>query len=120
MPEIHLAFDPDTGSWPAATGLRPGQSYTIILESPVTIAYGGVSLRICTDKKVLINGANVTLKAGDVVIFSGAVDDGLLEISDIPASELTVECSHQNQSLKGSLAWIGGEPPYPEQVIALS
>jgi hypothetical protein len=36
MPDIHLTLDPDTGGWPPATGLKPGKTYTIILEGAET------------------------------------------------------------------------------------
>jgi hypothetical protein len=32
MPDITLTLDPETGSFPPATGLKPGVNYTIILE----------------------------------------------------------------------------------------
>jgi hypothetical protein len=119
MPDIHLMLDPDTGDWPAATGLKPGKSYTIILEMEEEEAKGGFRLRFCTDRHETVASADITVKAGDEELFSGTVDDGHLEVSDISIVKLSFECTYNGATVKGAIGWTAGEPPFPEQIITL-
>ena len=53
---------------------------------------GGVCVHICTDGFELVKDANVLLKAAGEELFNDTLADGIIEISDIPARDLTIEC----------------------------
>jgi hypothetical protein len=91
-----------------------------VITSPKQENKGGMYLTICSVNNEKILGADIIVKAGDCEIFSGIAGDGTLEIADIPASQLSVECKCQGKTEKREIQWTPGVPPYPEQIIVLS
>jgi hypothetical protein len=79
MPDITLTLDPETGSFPPATGLKPGVNYTIILEVEEPFEFS-ILLQIDVDEPAAKDDELILLDESGTEVEKIAVKD-MVEVS---------------------------------------
>lgn len=81
---------------------------------------GSVSILFFSETDEVIENISVKLTADNEEIFSGEIDEGVLEITDIEESELLLEFEYDGKTIQRKLLWIDGNQSLTEEIITLS
>lgn len=79
--------------------------------------YGGFCIFIRDEHSVIITNAHVSIFADSIEVFSGIVPDGVLEIKDLPHSDIIAKIDINGQSFQQKVRLICCPPPYIPQII---
>lgn len=79
--------------------------------------YGGFCIYIRDEHSVIITNAHVSIFADSIEVFSGIVPDGVLEIKDLPHSDIIARIDINGQSFQQKVRLICCPPPYIPQII---
>ena len=81
---------------------------------------GSMSILFFSETDEVIENISVKLTADNEEIFSGEIDEGVLEITDIQESELLLEFEYDGKTIQRKLLWIDGNQSLTEEIITLS
>ena len=80
---------------------------------------GGFCIHIKNQSNDIIAGATITITADASELFNGELSDGILEMNDVPDSELSLKCECDGQTIEQPIRLEYGPPPYMTQVITV-
>lgn len=80
---------------------------------------GGFCIYLRDQYDYLITNAQVKIIAGEIEVFSGIVADGILEIKELPESELSARLDINGRIFSQPVGFIYGAPPYIPQIITI-
>ncbi len=79
--------------------------------------YSGFCIFISDEHSAIITNAHVSIFADSIEVFSGIVPDGVLEIKNLPHSDIIARIDINGQSFQQKIRLICCPPPYIPQII---
>ncbi len=80
---------------------------------------GGFCIFIRDENSAIITNTHVSIFADSTEVFSGKVSDGVLEIKDLPHSDIIARIDINGQSFQQKVRLICCPPPYIPQIITI-
>ena len=80
---------------------------------------GGFCIYIFDNYNRYITNAHVSILADSIEVFSGIVSDGILEIKELPPTDLIAKIQVDGRSISQPIQFICSSPPYTPQIITI-